>query len=157
VDDADQDVLALLSESLVKGLRVMRRRVVVLNASKKHYFQLLSHLIDKSSDAAVLMCVAETVCTWVRGDGVYPAPQLTQKEKTNFLLKMCRFERVNHPPLMSMLLDTVLQLYSLHSPPAIVIGAEHAADGSKPPGGKRRWCDCSCDVIYVMFSTLCAR
>eukprot|EP00457_Paulinella_chromatophora_P000070 gb/GEZN01000070.1/.p1 GENE.gb/GEZN01000070.1/~~gb/GEZN01000070.1/.p1 ORF type:complete len:2436 (+),score=418.65 gb/GEZN01000070.1/:121-7308(+) len=117
----------LLSQSLVKGMVILRDRVAHIGENKKTYLGMLLLLIDRSSDEDVLFHIVEAVGSWILSPRVTagakgPYPQLSHKDKINFLLRMARFEVVGShmPRLLHKYLDVVYQMfaYTLGSDPS---------------------------------------
>jgi hypothetical protein len=110
-DAVDHEGRSLLSETLLQCLDLVRDIAAKLQpVDKKVYFGVLLLLVDRSGDLPVLQHVADTVRDWIlppRAEFVRlsnpelpPPPELSVKEKANFLLRMCRFEMLHHNHLV---------------------------------------------------------
>ena len=83
-------------DTLIKALSLVRDRAHAVAEHKKMYIHTLLMLAEKSNDTKLLLHIAETVRDWMT-EKTKNIPQLTHKERVEFILRMARFEKFPRP------------------------------------------------------------
>eukprot|EP01105_Mastigella_eilhardi_P028048 TRINITY_DN89_c1_g4_i3.p1 TRINITY_DN89_c1_g4~~TRINITY_DN89_c1_g4_i3.p1 ORF type:complete len:3483 (+),score=913.52 TRINITY_DN89_c1_g4_i3:1249-10449(+) len=104
--------------ALIQALSLISLRIFQFNEQKtftdqkKPLFQALFHLIEKSNDTDLLLEITQTVCRWIHTADRTGQLLLSPKEKTNFLVKMMRYDQIPNQELSTIFLELFYHVYN---------------------------------------------